>query len=89
MCKVAVKAFILADSIIGLVIISLALGTFALVRQQCLAQEQLAVQKVKLARQVLNESYQILDTAKKDQNYEFEKLTVKQGKLQTTIYLEK
>lgn len=89
MCKVAVKAFILADSIIGLVIISLALGTFALVRQQCLVQEQLAVQKVKLARQVLNESYQILDTAKKDQNYEFEKLTVKQGKLQTTIYLEK
>lgn len=49
MSKRKIKAFVLADSLVGLLIVSMGLATFTMVRQQCLAQEKLAVQRVQLA----------------------------------------
>lgn len=81
------KGFVLADSIIGLIIVSLGIGTFAMLQEQFNFQENKARQEIELNRQALNESYQVLTNAQKTTNYKFEKITVKQGKQKLEIYV--
>ena len=88
MLKHLTKGFVLADSIIGLLIVSLGMTTFAIMQDQLSQQENEAKKQVALNRKALNQSYQVLEDAKQT-DYHFEKIVVKQDDKTLEITLEK